>query len=429
MIAGFSLNDFPFQSIKDAATIEIHEDIALSILSKLPIKSLKRFTCAKKSWPLLFQNPIFMNMFKTNFFISKHDHDNDSATHLVVIEHLGFPVQQSLCILSGERFENKVSLDWPPPFQKDDDWPPTTYKILGSASVNGTLCLYRGCYDDFKIVLWNPGTKEFKLIPSSIQPYENIQFDYPPCGFGYDCVTSDYKVIRKVCYPPEFEGGDWIYLPNTGDPFWKTDVHELDMNDRFWEEKKLAVELYDPFWEIYSLKSNSWRKLDGIDDIPISYPGRMSLVNLNGLCHWLTQGPDMVSFDFRKETFITTTLPSNSDIMNECIPINLVELNNSLSLITSYDREPYFDVWVLGELGVKESWTKFFVVGPLDYDIISSISVGDKNWIFFRDENGELGWFDFSTQGIEKIGLKRKSFPAQMAVYKENFFPFRGMKG
>jgi len=49
----------------------IHDDIAFSILSKLPLKSLTRFTCAKKSWSLLFLNPHFMNLFRTNF-ISKH---------------------------------------------------------------------------------------------------------------------------------------------------------------------------------------------------------------------------------------------------------------------------------------------------------------------------------------------------------------------
>jgi molecular chaperone HtpG len=32
----------------------IPEDLAFSILSKLPLKSLKRFGCVRKSWTLLF---------------------------------------------------------------------------------------------------------------------------------------------------------------------------------------------------------------------------------------------------------------------------------------------------------------------------------------------------------------------------------------
>jgi len=44
-----------------------YDDIVFSILSKLPIKSLKRFECVAKSWSLLFKNDHFMNMFRNNF--------------------------------------------------------------------------------------------------------------------------------------------------------------------------------------------------------------------------------------------------------------------------------------------------------------------------------------------------------------------------
>jgi molecular chaperone HtpG len=226
----------------------VHDDIAFSILSKLPIKSLTRFTCAKKSWSLLFQNPTFMNTFRTNFFKPKHIEDDDEACLLVKEESRGFPSHESPCILSGEKFEKKVSLDWPPPFQQDDShniFPsfPLSILILGSASVNGTLCLYRGFAGAIKIVLWNPATAEFKVIPPSFQPHENTQFNYPPYGFGYDSVKDDFKIIRKVYYPLEFRSGDWVYLPDKDDPFWERDVHELDLNDSFWEEKKAHSQL------------------------------------------------------------------------------------------------------------------------------------------------------------------------------------------
>jgi len=45
----------------------IHDDITFSILSKLPLKSLKRFECVRKSWSLLFENPLFMNLVRNNF--------------------------------------------------------------------------------------------------------------------------------------------------------------------------------------------------------------------------------------------------------------------------------------------------------------------------------------------------------------------------
>ncbi|RHN40557.1 putative F-box associated interaction domain-containing protein [Medicago truncatula] len=195
------------------------------------------------------------------------------------------------------------------------------------------------------------------------------------------------------------------------------------MNDGFWEEKGLIVKLYEPFWEMYSLKRDSWRKLDGFDDMPVSYPGIMSMVNLNGFCHWLTQGPDVVSFDFSKETFVATTLPS-SDVRHRSYSFALVELNESLSVIYNYDRTPDFHIWVLGEVGVKESWTKLFVVGPYNCLIVCPISVGNKNRIFFREEDSELGWLDLSTQRVERFEVQGKSFCTYMVIYQENLLPF-----
>lgn len=84
---------------------------------------------------------------------------------------------------------------------------------------------------------------------------ETFEFNFSPYGFCYDCVRCDYKVIYKVQYRLDFEG-DWVYLPNKGDPFGETGVHELYMNGHFWEENELIVKLYDLLWEIYSLKSN-----------------------------------------------------------------------------------------------------------------------------------------------------------------------------
>jgi hypothetical protein len=53
----------------------------------------------------------------------------------------------------------------------------------------------------------------------------------------------------------------------------------------------------------------------------------------------------------------------------------------------------------LGELGVKESWTKLFIVGfipCLEYPICA----GKKENILFRKKDGKLVWFDLSTRMI-----------------------------
>jgi hypothetical protein len=63
----------------------------------------------------------------------------------------------------------------------------------------------------------------------------------------------------------------------------------------------------------------------------------------------------------------------------------------------------------LGELGVKESWTRLFVVGPspcLNYPILAA----KKGKILVRSGDNEqtkqgLVWFDLSTVLIDKIDV------------------------
>ena len=90
--------------------------------------------------------------------------------------------------------------------------------------------------------LWNISTTKFKVIPPSPVQYApnnvHIMFEYQ--GFAYDCSKDDYNVIRYVfSFPPK----------NV----------ELELDCEEWDTRN---EL-----EIYSLKSNSWRKLDV--DVPI----------------------------------------------------------------------------------------------------------------------------------------------------------------
>ncbi|RHN48684.1 putative F-box domain-containing protein [Medicago truncatula] len=138
----------------------IHDDITFSIISKLPLKSFKRFECVRKLWSLLSENHHFMNMFRDNFFSNLHScsYYDQSSLILKVYE----PHQEVLYFLSGQRFENKVKLDYSNPSAH-----PFDFRIFGFGSINGTLCLHE--YDNYgKIVLWNPSTQAIKFIPLSL---------------------------------------------------------------------------------------------------------------------------------------------------------------------------------------------------------------------------------------------------------------------
>lgn len=364
----------------------INDDVALLILSKLSFKSLKRFGCVRKSWSLLSNNPSFMSMYSRNFF-SKCSYGDDTSLLL----HLhGFKKMYSL---SGDSFENMVELDWPD--QIDN------LEFLGFGSVNGILCFEQPLEN--KIVLWNPATNELKVIhssqPMSFSPPVTLNFDcavsFIPIpnlqGFGYDSVGDDYKLIRNISLTDRFHT-----LPSDRDLI-------------LMEDKSLK-----PFWEIYSLKSNSWKKLE--IDMPSCAKTNSGFgtfrVYSDGVCHWLNLdaendyvGASLISFDLSNEVFINTPIPSFAT--EPCT--GLLVLNDSIGFFTYHldmsAMTSTVGVSVLGELGVKESWYKLFTVGPLPWFEIP-IGVGKMGEVFFRNEDSELVWFDFNTNTIKHLGFK-----------------------
>ncbi|KAK2432106.1 F-box/kelch-repeat protein [Trifolium repens] len=400
------------KSVATKVSNHIYDDVALVILSKLPIKSLFRFLCVRKSWSLLFQNSYFMDMFGSNFLSKNHSYYNDTS---ILLEHdapldvIPYPLPV-LYSLFGEMFENKLKIDWPNPYQV-----PYNFRSYGSASVNGIFCIEdmgrvgsvgesRHIQELYRVVLWNLATDECKVIPLSPFAFESpcwdpsIQFH----GFGYDQVRNDYKVIRHIVFSPVTDA-DWKET-------WKDGHH-------------------DSLWEIYCLKSNCWRKLDL--DMPTQYHSSVGVhVYTDGVCHWWGEDESeigdevyLVSLDLNNETFVKTSIPSNMDYIDSAIMFrHLNILNGSIAFISNYAEMGTFHISILGEVGIKESWIKLFIVGPLSY-VEHPIGIGKKGDIFFRKKDGELVWFNLNTQKIEELGLKG-SYSCRIMIYKENFLPF-----
>jgi hypothetical protein len=113
-MAVFSAND------KVRKQLHIPDDISFSILSKLSIKSLKRFGCLSKSWSLLFDDPFFMTLYRNHFLTKEHSYYQDTS---VLLHQIFYPWDGDywdktfeLSSLSGERFKNRVKLDCYFPF-------------------------------------------------------------------------------------------------------------------------------------------------------------------------------------------------------------------------------------------------------------------------------------------------------------------------
>ncbi|KEH27231.1 F-box protein interaction domain protein [Medicago truncatula] len=387
----------------------IPHDIAFSILHKLPLKSLKRFGCVRKSWSLLLQDTRFMNMFRNNFISNSHRYHDGAPIMLRVYDAFqsGHDVLYSF---SGHRFENKIKLDCPNLFEEELN----NFKIFGLGSSDGTLCLHGLLgLDSCKITLWNPITDLFNPIPpspveSSLPDAAKVIFTVVSSlhGFGYDRGTCDYKVIRRVHLQCD---ANLEYVPSN-------DILGDSPLDQY------------PIWEIYSLRSNSWKKLD------FDMPGYVSCIEgiqayMDGFCHWLCVHrcrmiPCLVSFDLSNDVFFKTPIPSYVD---DCFDvkakwINLAVLNGFIALLSYNEKTTTFHISILNEHGVKESWTKLFVIGSMSC-VKYPIGMGTKGEIFFIRKDKKLAWFNLSTQTIEELAYKPMWYSCRIIIYNKSIFP------
>ncbi|XP_024628797.1 F-box protein CPR1 [Medicago truncatula] len=133
----------------------VTNDIAFSVLSKLPLKSIKRFSSACKSW---------------------------------------------LYLRSGDNFQDEKELDMNLPSAFDA----RHFHILGSA-IQGVLCLYI-VGNQKNIILWNPDVSgQYRVLPTDYaEDLGSRDEDFVPNfqvhGFGYDAANHDFKVIQLVKY-------------------------------------------------------------------------------------------------------------------------------------------------------------------------------------------------------------------------------------
>ncbi|WVY99172.1 hypothetical protein V8G54_031323 [Vigna mungo] len=374
------------------------DDLVPSILSKLPLKSLKRFGCVRRSWTLLFENSHFMNLIRNNFICNNYSYYDDACLLLNLT-----PVNQnlynsSLFLSSGERFQNMEKLSWPS--QTQEDYIGELF-ILGSSSINGIFCLHSQ-YSRVPAYLWNPPTSEFKVIPPSpfvyVPDYMHVLITYH--GFGYDCVRDDYKVIRKLAYIDDTDD-DWL-------------AHDL-----------FTVRCV---WEMYSLRSNSWTNLKFGGGIPTSSDVNNKFY-FEGMCHWWGSEHDfiehLVSFDLTNNVWIMTPppldIPMDAYDNFEMYLVNreLFLLNGSIALISNYTQTTTFYISILIEVGKKETWTKLFIFGPIPY-IRVPIGIRNMGNILFQTDDGDLAWFDLSTHTLQKLGVNVHGCFSQLVVYKKS---------
>jgi F-box interacting protein len=184
-------------------------------------------------------------------------------------------------------------------------------KILGVC--HGLVCLNSNEGNGFMMNLWNPRTQKLKEVPKLIS--ESL---FSTFGFAYDSQYNDYKIIRIAFDPNHFEAA------------------------------------------VYSLSTNSWRKLeqptrDKSIYLKIVYMDGRHTLFFNGALHWISDifdngvlTPIIVAFDLNEERFRVILFPGITKNYGF-----LINYKGSLAM-----RGFASELWVMKEYGVVESWTK-----------------------------------------------------------------------
>ncbi|XP_038678541.1 F-box/kelch-repeat protein At3g06240-like isoform X2 [Tripterygium wilfordii] len=248
-----------------------------------------------------------------------------------------------------------------------------------------------------KIAIWNPSSREFKPLPLS--PIKRAKHSaFGSCGFGFDRKTNDYKVLRIVTQ----------YLNQR----------------RCWVNQA----------EIYSLDADSWREIPTLEHLPQDI-GDIPCFNTyhDGHYYWRAfrgRGGLILSFDFADEVFEVLPLPDPGEgISWNNYSWHLAIFNGCIAavLYAWQDPEKCFDLWVMTERGVKDSWVKQARIGPIS-GVDRPLEFWRNGGLFLKNSRGQLVLYDPSTQQLKNLQLPGPQGRLQVVTYVESLVPINGRR-
>lgn len=280
---------------------------------------------------------------------------------------------------------------------KYDIFPPAIhYKFCLCSSSGGLFCYVS--WEEGRVLLWNPTTHEFKLLPrpdSFVEP--------PPPG-----VTENNHLHWNIL---QWSG---IWFDPQSQDYTVFIYYLLDIED----EDHQPIDLTFAF-ELYSLKSKSWTKVPCPDYNCVS----LSHVCINGIFYTIAScnrgnGIVLLSFDLSTKMFSSFPLPPVTD-RQIC---TLMEYNGLLSmLVAPPDRSrSSLELWVM----VNGSWVResiFYTDGV--YKPLCFWRNGEL--LFLHSLDGELLMFDRATGKLKHLGV-RMARGSPLQQFSENFVELNG---
>ncbi|XP_049345057.1 F-box/kelch-repeat protein At3g06240-like [Solanum verrucosum] len=241
-------------------------------------------------------------------------------------------------------------------------FPVDRFFLVGS--VHGFVCFNNFFGDVDSIYILNPTTREYIILPEpqGVRKWPNLV----TYGFGFDPVRFEYKVVR--IYQEEIRDDD-----TNGFRYYKSEA------------------------QVYTIGKGYWR--NSVEHIMFCFGCRAYGVNLYGKLHWLVsdanQNELICSFNLENELF--ESFPTAPGYTQENCP-NLRSLGvfGSCLCVCDNNADTHFEVWVMKEYGVTDSWVKQIVINIspecnnywLCYEMINLLKVLDDGEVLFlwRDD-------------------------------------------
>lgn len=336
---------------------ELIEDI----LRRLPVKTLKRFCVVAKSWYALIESEHFKKLHLRQSLLS-------NSNRSLLLGGLG------LYSINLDSLD-KADVLKPPFYYKSVDWISNT--------CNGIVLVMSD-----PPVLWNPFSTDYRVLPGCPVEHETPMHCYPKTayGFGYDSTKDDYKVVRIV----EFRN-------------------------------KLTHVWVSSEAKTYSLKSNSWKRIENFP-YPLPFLKGNWRVHVAGSLHTLAGDPDnedevrIMCFNIETEMHYQMLMPQGARTGG--FEVTLDVLDGNLSVVCT--KRQRVVIWAMKDYGVNESWFKLLSISTPTIeknDIVKPLVYSkDGNKVLLNCDDKRIIWFDLRTKSVEDVVIEGMPF----VFYAEN---------
>ncbi|KAK1356570.1 F-box domain-containing protein [Heracleum sosnowskyi] len=340
------------------------------ILCLLPVKTLLRCRCVSKQWCSIVDSTYFVQKHhKASIQMNSGGIIMKGVENFVLVDYESLHDDVAAAIEITDPLKTLLSCA----------------ELVGSA--NGLVCLWENLPNI--IYLLNPSTRKCKRLPLVPVEFPSCfnKIEKCVCGFGYDQLSDDYKVV-KIAKSRKFLG-------------------------------LMAI--------VYSLENNSWTKIQGVlSTRNISFMNTWGKF-AGGALYW--QASDVhysstivVGFDLGFEQFTEVSDSAGNDSDN---PRTLATLAGILCILEYYYYDPRVDVLLMNNHGEENVWSKEFSVdpgllGPMNFRPLAYSK--SRQEVLLQVASARLVWYNQRNKAVKNVSVPGIPYMFGSYMYNESLF-------